>query len=516
MLTNAKTKTQTRSVRYGSWPSLLLLIIILMVVFTYRGYLLYKYCAIYLDDDQALMWNGAAAMGHLCFPEPCYWGQAYGSMFEAVVAVPLYWLRIPMNIALPLATMIMSFFPYLFIALRLYKRKSVIAAFITVAFYLLMSWEWDILTSIPRSLISGFPLAVCGAIVLNEAKTGTKSLTGVLMIMTGMIMTNNAIVIGALAFVHYFFHFRRNKRFFIWNVAGLIIGLMLYISVKNFYRINVDYSLHGGIHAELSMDVLKANLTRLSDLTSYFIFFRRGEVVYACLGICCLILTLNRKFEAVTQIVVIVMMVMLLLCLTKSLDFDENSVLFSQTRMFLFIPYALLLIWYYLSLDSQPHLLGDKGKWEFMVCACAVIMVLCVSLGKMSACLSSIRDPSSSLNNPGPCNLKKVEDIVRVAKETSAYADECKADVIVTCGDDRALSYVLDAMNFGKYTVYNSVYDRRTWNYHYLMHKQPHRCVFVDLPEGNIRLRTIDIEDKSVVDYIIDEYGVYRNPYLKQ
>ena len=114
MLTNAKTKTQTRSVRYGSWPSLLLLIIILMVVFTYRGYLLYKYCAIYLDDDQALMWNGAAAMGHLCFPEPCYWGQAYGSMFEAVVAVPLYWLRIPMNIALPLATMIMSFFPYLF------------------------------------------------------------------------------------------------------------------------------------------------------------------------------------------------------------------------------------------------------------------------------------------------------------------------------------------------------------------------------------------------------------------
>lgn len=239
-------------------------------------------------------------------------------------------------------------------------------------------------------------------------------------------------------------------------------------------------------------------------------------MVYACLGICCLILTINRKFEAVTQIVVFVMMVMLLLCLTKTLDFVENSVLFSQTRMFLFIPYALLLIWYYLSLDSQPHLLGDKGKWEFMVCACAVIMVLCVSLGKMSACLSSIRDPSSSLNNPGPCNLKKVEDIVRVAKETSAYADECKADVIVTCGDDRALSYVLDAMNFGKYTVYNSVYDRRTWNYHYLMHKQPHRCVFVDLPEGNIRLRTIDIEDKSVVDYIIDEYGVYRNPYLKQ
>ena len=135
-----------------------MLIALLLIVFIYRGFLLVRYCTVYVDDDQALMWNGAAAMAHLCFPEPCFWGQAYGSMFEAMVAAPLYWLRIPMNVLLPLATMITSFFPCLFIILKLYKRGHVAAAFIGVLFYMLMSWEWDILTSIPRGFISGIPL----------------------------------------------------------------------------------------------------------------------------------------------------------------------------------------------------------------------------------------------------------------------------------------------------------------------------------------------------------------------
>lgn len=82
----------------------LLILALLLIVFIYRGYLLINYCAFYVDDDQALMWNGAAAMAHLCFPEPCFWGQNYGSMFEALIAAPFYWLGIPLNILLPLAT----------------------------------------------------------------------------------------------------------------------------------------------------------------------------------------------------------------------------------------------------------------------------------------------------------------------------------------------------------------------------------------------------------------------------
>jgi hypothetical protein len=227
-------------------------------------------------------------------------------------------------------------------------------------------------------------------------------------------------------------------------------------------------------------------------------------------------LAINRRIEAFTQLVVLVIAITLLLCLTKTLEYTENSVLFSQARMFLFIPYALLLIWYYTSLELSPDRAHGKKKWEYTVFACVAVLMLCTSAGKMSSCDSNINNPDSALNNPGLCNLRKVEDIVRVARETTAYAEECGADVIVTCSDDRALSYALDAMNFGKFKVYNSIYDRRTWNYHYLMHRQPHKCVFVDLPQGNIRLRTIDINDKSVVDYMSDEYGVYRNSYLNQ
>ena len=76
------------------------------------------------DDDQALMWYGTVHFAHGHFPEPCFFGQNYGSMLESLLAVPLYYLKCPLNYALPLITLLLSLVPFAFCFLMSSYDKS--------------------------------------------------------------------------------------------------------------------------------------------------------------------------------------------------------------------------------------------------------------------------------------------------------------------------------------------------------------------------------------------------------
>lgn len=118
------------------WKSLFGLLMVCAVVS--RTMLMKKWLIHYFDADQALMWNATVAYAHFMFPEPFFWGQAYGFMTESIVAVPLYWLHVPLNIALPVATIVTGIISYLFVALLLLKNGHPRAACLVMAAYLLM------------------------------------------------------------------------------------------------------------------------------------------------------------------------------------------------------------------------------------------------------------------------------------------------------------------------------------------------------------------------------------------
>lgn len=148
---------------------------ILLII--YRIYLLLRYCSQYLDGDQALMWYGTAVFGHLKFPEPCFFGQAYGSMIESLIAVPLYWIRVPFQFALPAATIFLSIVPFFYLSYKAYRKGNIKISLLILLCYIAMSWQWDILTSVPRALIGGLrnvlPAAggfICGILLQKLVK----------------------------------------------------------------------------------------------------------------------------------------------------------------------------------------------------------------------------------------------------------------------------------------------------------------------------------------------------------
>ena len=148
--------------------------------------------------------------------------------------------------------------------------------------------------------------------------------------------------------------------------------------------------------------------------------------------------------------------------------------------------------------------------------ACLLITASVAIIYKINLIENQIKTVHGDLYNPYGCGLYRTSDIYDAAVRTAKYAKAYNADVIVIRSDHRALAYVIDAMYYGDFIVYNITYDRRTWNYQYLRHQKPHICAFVDYSSGEVSVYFRKIDKQSVVDYIAEYYGAYRNPYLRQ
>ena len=101
----------------------------------YRGAILFKYSFYYVDDDQALMWYGTVSFAHFDFHEPCFFGQSYGSMIESLLAVPFYFLHIPLKVALPVSTLIFTTLPFLYLGIKSLENNRMVAAYIILFVY---------------------------------------------------------------------------------------------------------------------------------------------------------------------------------------------------------------------------------------------------------------------------------------------------------------------------------------------------------------------------------------------
>ncbi len=464
----------------------------------------------FLDDDQALMWNGAAAFAHFMFPEPCFWGQSYGSMFESMVAVPLLWAGVPIHWAMPVATTFVGVVPYLFISLLLYRKNRKPYAFLVLFLFLLMGWKWDILTSIPRSFISGMPFATLGAVLLNDCRSNAGAFAGALLICLGIIQTTTALLVAGMGVLFYLWNIRKNHCRLPAIFLGGGIGILAFLFTKNFYVINADFSLFPAPKVDLSLSVLFTNLKNLSKICSDFIFIETGTVVIIVFLACIVTVVNNKRWLTLVMLIVDVLGMVGLFSLSKSLDYSENSVLFAQTRMFLCWSYSWLTIIYF---DAEQYGCEWIKKRNCEVAAVVgICLAVCILLGKGIDIDANINNPKSSLNNPSRCGLYKTSQIIKAVKDIDAYAVYQGADVVVTRYGGTGLSYAIDAILFKKYTVYNITNDRRTWNYQYLKHIQPHRCVFVDYFGDSCKMDTVDISDESVVYSIAKKYNSYRNP----
>lgn len=506
-----------------TWKLLLGSLIVCAVVL--RLILMKKWLVLYCDDDQTLMWNATAAYGHFMIPEPFFWGQSYGVMFESFVAVPMYWLGVPLNAALPAATILLSIAAYLFVSFLLAKKGHFKFACAVMASYLLMSWRWDILTSVPRCYISGMSLAVLGSIWINTAETKRNVLCAAFLCMAAVIMTNSAAVIAGIGYLYFVLNANGNCKKIPALLGGSVCGFVLYLLLRNFYVINAEYNLHPSPALVFSSEVLRANIRRIPYLLSDFSFLDNGWVVLMLLALALIYVFLSKHWKTLLLLVGDIFLMLFLMAMRKTANYSDNSVTFSQTRMFLCWTYSLLPIVCFWTEEkasktgsgSRFDVTGFFGKRYVQTLVCLSVLMIAVGANvmKLDKLDADLLNPASRLRNGYAANCFSTRDVMKTCAEINEKAELVNADTVVT-GDRRALSYAFDALYFGKYTVYNCVYDRRTWNYIAMTQARDRRCLFINgIAYDPIAYETIDFDrdgGTSAVQYFKENYGYNRRP----
>ena len=148
------------------------------------------------DNDQAIMWLGTFDISQGHWYTPFFYGCNYGSMFESLLAVPLYWGGLPLYKALPLSNAVWLVVGIVVLALRSGRANPWHGIF-TLLFFALMPNDYFMLSFAAKGHLSGTLLAVLAYCIANKSRAIAALLFGV-----ALGFNPNTVFMGLLFFLN--------------------------------------------------------------------------------------------------------------------------------------------------------------------------------------------------------------------------------------------------------------------------------------------------------------------------
>lgn len=488
-------------------------IISIFSVICYKWFIIKDYASQWIDEDQALLWYGTSSAARFGIVEPHFLGQAYGSMLESIIAVPLYWFGISLNYALPTATFFLWFAPFLICSLKVWKNSKTFSI-IMILTSSLQCWDYDIIAGMPRSFISGFAFAFIGIILLIEsnAKTKWKAFIAPLVLALAYINSETSITIIGLGILYYLLYCIRNLRTTWLQISlGFFMSILLILFCnKWFYIINPEYKLHGGANTmSFFRSVLAHNLSNIIDLASSFSIITIGNIpiiLIATIAFILMLIIIYKQWKLILVFICAVIGSILFLAHPKSLD-HFDTLFYSQTRMFLFIPYIILLMMFLLCISTRR-----MESWKSIIGVLVTGICIFVSISKIFFFETNVK-AKDELYSSAVLSVINIEDIYTAANEIKKYANEKNCEIVVLLSDNRAMGYATGAINYSYYISYNAFYDRRSTTYLDLKSKIIDQDVLFVYCEGNVVSNmTSELVTGNLIDYIRKNKGIQRYP----
>ena len=198
----------------------------------------------HIDSDQFYMWHGAVDYAKGKFYEPRFYGQDYNTFIEALPAVPLLWLGIPVYYALPLSTHLLAFFPFLFPATLLYRTKNYSVAVVILALPLCLSLAYDIMSGIPRGFVGGLFFSSFFILSIRQPENLRFIALNTTMAVAGYFINPNSTLVAVPFLFYLFLHNYKRKAYYFTSLIILPLYLLLHFFLDNFYLRNPDYVVY--------------------------------------------------------------------------------------------------------------------------------------------------------------------------------------------------------------------------------------------------------------------------------
>ena len=480
-------------------------IICLLCLLIWRLYVFFTYSVRYLDMDQASMWCGTVLFAHGEFHEPCFFGQNYGTMLESLLAVPLYIMGWPLNYALPFVTLVLSVIPIIYCGIKAYRGRHYICAFLILLLFSWTGWQVDILCTLPRSLICGFPIAIMGTELINlHMKRKGTTFLGAFLLCYGFVMTETVIIFILIytAYYVYIWLVEEKSVSIIEVICGYVAGAAVYVAKKMFYINHPDYNLHPAVKLDLSYSVFRKNLfEELPSMLDDGLVISNPFIIAAVILLITVYLVKKHKILFVLLLWLVITINLPILAMVRTLEAFSNSVLYGELRQFLFLPYSiLLLISLYVS-DKKD----DKESMDKKTIGVALISVLfaLVLIQKRFLFDRELEAYNGGIREQVEGIQVAVKDALLLVEALERLAIEIDADVLIAADDRSYSTYVYDALyHDGERIAYTPLKDKRTWIYESLKELNNVRVLVYN--EDTMEFFTGDTGDKSVIEYLSD------------
>lgn len=309
--------------------------------FTLLVFLVYKAVCIsafgfqYTDSDQTVMWQAAMDMAGGDFHNLFWYGQTYSSNLESLLAVPLLWLKVPVYLALPIVSGLLSLLPILLFADIAARSNRYAAAILVLLFSLAFPLEHWQTSMLSRGFIQGIACVSLGFYIIYRTRMSIMFSLAGLLIAGGVWQNPNALFLlcGLPLMVH---RFRPLSRITI-ALSGAVAATLMWFALRALAVRHMEYVVHPEPAMDWRPEYFTGNLMRLKSLLSHTFYLGIYGVIFLALYV--LMIPKNRYLIiAVSSLIV---MFLVVIGFKKTGDFADN-VFFGPGRFFLAIPYVLL------------------------------------------------------------------------------------------------------------------------------------------------------------------------------
>ncbi|MHB8261636.1 MAG: hypothetical protein ACYDCN_03990 [Bacteroidia bacterium] len=296
----------------------------------------------YIDTDQPIMWLGTEDFSKGIFHVPRFYGQNYNTMLEALLAVPFYYLGIPVYTCVPMVTHLLALFPFVFISGYLFLNNKKSQALIVLLILLCLPTGYDIINSIPRGFVTGIFFTSYFVISLHQPKKHKYVLINSFLAYIAFLVNPNSILISVPCLFYLWLQNYTNKRFYAYVFIGLIAALPFDYGLNHFYKVHPNYIVHGG-DSDFSFTYFMDAITHLNDRFAHISPFADQQSITLLILLAILLLVFYKKNKKLFySLLVLIFIVLISFSYSKTQD-GTTWPFYSYSRMYIGIPIVIVL-----------------------------------------------------------------------------------------------------------------------------------------------------------------------------
>jgi len=289
----------------------------------------------FTDSDQTVMWQAAMDIARGDFHNLFWYGQTYSSNLESLLAVPLLWLNVPVYLALPTLSGLLSLMPIVMFADIAARNGRYACAVLVLMLSLAFPVEYWQTTMLSRGFIQGIACVSLGFYIIFRTRMSIMFALAGLLIAGGIWQNPNAIfLISALPLMAH--RFRPLSRISI-ALSGAVAATIMWFALRALAVRHMEYIVHPEPPMEWGMQYFMQHVVKFKSMLSHTFYMGIYNVVFLALFIW---LIPKNKYLYISLSALFVLF-LVVIGFNKTGDFS-NNVFFGPGRFFLAIPYVLL------------------------------------------------------------------------------------------------------------------------------------------------------------------------------